>query len=435
MTFFSVIEMQERKWNHLVKKFLGPGAQLVGRSASSTQRRVYRKADSIFKIVLSPETHYKNTAQQEYLILRHISHIDCVPKPLFFETFGPVSVIALQEYRGEQIGQFGDAVSKYKASILAVIKALLSLNRNGLRHGDLHKDNLIFLSDGTTKILDYDQAVFTTPLKAFLGDFFGIGEFPAKRCALRFLLQLLLSKLPSPIRSYLRLGALVRRRRFRAGRPKLKASKTGADLSDIWNQAIVSAANSPGDRKSYYSLVYEGCIYQGERPWEVRWAPICNGIRFKGKRLLELGCNLGLLSCYALHAGALPGGIGVDHDPNIIKAAKEFARFAGVDVHFCILDFDEDHCWEDKIATEEFDIVSACSILQWVKDKNRMLSFLSRFPEVLYEGHDPMVNEIARLKRAGFSSISILTISERGRAVLLAQKDKISWSQANHDGF
>jgi len=422
MNFFSVIEKQEKKWGDLVDLYIGPGTQLVARSSSSAQRRVYKKARTIFKVVLSQEDIYENSAEEEYAILQSLKHIYCVPEPISLNLYENCSILSIQEYHGEHIGQFGDIVSRGKASAIAVVKGIFSLNRQCLRHGDIHINNFLFLPDGVIKILDYDQAVFTTPLNAFLGDFFGIGKNPAKKCALRLVAQLFLSKLPRCLRPNLCIGAFVRRWRFQRGHKELNSTQKDSELNYIWNQAMLSDANAPGNRTSYYSLAYEDSIYQGERPWELRWASISNAVNFKGKRLLELGCNLGLLSCYAQHAGALPGGIAVDCDPVIIPAAKKMAKFAGVDVRFRIYDFDKDNQWEDEIATNEFDIVSSLSVLEWLKEKDRFLTFLGHFPELLYEGHDSIAIEISRLNSVGFYNISIITVSERGRVVLFAKK-------------
>ena len=422
MTFFSVIDKQEKNWRDLVNLYIGPGAQLVARSSSSTQRRVYKKNQIIYKIILSRESFYQNTAEEEYEILQTLRHINCVPEPISLSSYENCSILSIQEYHGEHIGQFGDVVSCCKASFWAVVKGIFRLNRHGLRHGDIHIHNFLFLPNGVIKILDYDQAVFTTPLNAFLGDFFGIGQFPAKRTALRLLVQLFLSKLPPNLRPTIDVGAFFRRWRFQRVNKKLDSTHTDSELNYIWNQAMLSDANAPGNRKSYYSLAYDDIIYQGERPWELRWASISNAVDFKGKRLLELGCNLGLLSCYAQHAGALPGGVAVDCDPVIIRAAKKMAWLAKVDVDFHVQDFDSNSRWEDVIAPNKFDIVSVFSVLNWLQEKDRFLSFLGHFKELLYEGHDSVSIEISRLNCIGFYNISIITVSERGRVVLFAKK-------------
>jgi 2-polyprenyl-3-methyl-5-hydroxy-6-metoxy-1,4-benzoquinol methylase len=422
MSFFSVIDEQEKNWSNLVKSYIGPGAQLVALSASSTQRRVYKKDRTIFKIVLSKENFYENTAEEEYLILKKIKHIYCVPKPISCDTYENCSILSIKEYNGEQIGQIGDYVSRFKASVVVIAKGVFSLNRQGLRHGDIHIKNFLFLPSGEIKILDYDQAVFTTPLKAFLGDFLSIGKFPAKRCALRLFIQLLLSKLSPFLWPNLGIGAFIRRLRFKKDLKELNSTHSDSELKLIWNQAKLSDSNAPGNRTSYYSLVYDDVIHQGERPWELRWAPINKAVNFKGKRLLELGCNLGLLSCYAQHAGALSGGLGVDQDPIIVAAAQNLAKFAEKDVKFLIHDFDNDDRLENAIEINNFDIVSAFSVLKWLKEKDRFLALLSHFDELLYEGHDSLDVEFSRLNSIGFYNISIITISERGRVVLFAKK-------------
>jgi predicted Ser/Thr protein kinase len=424
MDFFKVIDEQEKKWQDLVDKYIGDNCQLVSCSSSSVQRRIYEKDQVIYKIVLTEENLYENSIQEEFEILHKLKHLKCTPNPISVDIYGECSILSIKKYHGEHISQFGDLVSRNKASIFAIAKAILALNFQGLRHGDIHIQNLLFLPSGAVKILDYDQAIFTTPLKAFWGDFVGIGKFPAKGCAMRLFVQLILSKLPSFLRRYLKIGAFVRRRRFEKSSKELSATDRGSNFAEIWRQAMVSDSNAPGNRICYYSLNYKDSIYLGERSWEVRWKKISEAVNFKGKKMLELGCNLGLLSCYAQYSGALPGGLAIDKDPKIISAARDMAQFASVNVRFQACDFDSEGRWEEEIDMREYDIVSALSVLNWLKDKNRFLTFLGCFHELLYEGHDSIAIEVSRLNSVGFCNISIVTVSERGRVVLLAKKIK-----------
>jgi hypothetical protein len=421
--FFSVIDQQEKEWKELENKCLESGVQLIARSNSSPNRRVYGNEKTIYKIVFAEESIYENSLKAEYKLLQELKHIYCVPEPINFCSYEDCSILSMKRYYGLKIGQFGDQVSRYKASCRDLIKAILVLNRKGLRHGDIHVDNLLFLPDGVVKILDYDQAVSTTPLNAFIGDFIGMGKYPAKRCVFRLFAQLVLARLPTYLRGYLfMISAFIHKWRFNKGQDTPSKTKTEVGLTKIWRQAMLSDANAPGKQVSYYSLVYGKSIYQGERPWEPRWAAINRTVDFKGKRLLELGCNLGLLSCYAQHAGALPGGMAIDCDPEILKAANKMADFTGAYVRFSLQNFDAEERWEDTIQDHEFDIVSALCTLKWLKEKDRFLGFLGRFPELLYEGHDSIAVEVSRLNGAGFCNISIVMVSERGRAVLLAKK-------------
>ena len=61
----------------------------------------------------------------------------------------------------------------------------------------------------------------------------------------------------------------------------------------------------------------------------------------------------------------------------------------------------------------------ALSVLHWVQDQGRLLAFLGRFDEVVFEGHDSSRIERARLREAGFTEIDLVDTSERGRPILL----------------
>ena len=68
------------------------------------------------------------------------------------------------------------------------------------------------------------------------------------------------------------------------------------------------------------------------------------------------------------------------------------------------------------------DVVFALSVLNWLDDKQRFVNFLSRFDEVIYEGHDPEEVEIERFRRVGFEQIVVRTSRDRHRAVLHCKK-------------
>jgi hypothetical protein len=70
-------------------------------------------------------------------------------------------------------------------------------------------------------------------------------------------------------------------------------------LAQAWEIAARSQASFPGLQLAYYSLDVAGINFPGERPWVQRWNSLRANVNFKGKRFLELGCNLGLLSIHA----------------------------------------------------------------------------------------------------------------------------------------
>ena len=86
------------------------------------------------------------------------------------------------------------------------------------------------------------------------------------------------------------------------------------------------------------------------------------------------------------------------------------------------IDFDDDPDWEAALAAFRPDVVFALSVAHWLRDQARLLAFLGRFDELIYEGHDSARTECRRLAAAGFEAIELACTSERGRPVLHCRK-------------
>lgn len=193
-------------------------------------------------------------------------------------------------------------------------------------------------------------------------------------------------------------------------------------LRDAWKTAQYSDANAPGQCVAYYSLDIDGYHFPGERPWIDRWEILKNITDYREKRILELGCNLGLLSCYLLKEEGVKSSLAVDHDPMILEAAKKVAKAFCVSLDYLQSNFDSMEHWEATLIGYKPDIVFALSVLNWVEDKNRFMRFLGQFSEVVFEGHDSIEIEFARFKQVGFDKIQLVNISERDRPILHCKK-------------
>jgi len=185
-----------------------------------------------------------------------------------------------------------------------------------------------------------------------------------------------------------------------------------------WQTAAGAEANQV--HICYYSMEFEGFLLPGERPWEPRWQLLQGVVSSKGARVLELGCNLGLLSTYALRNGAADA-FGVDIDETLLQAHSLLQQAFRVSYRTKHLDFDDQVPWEEELTAFRPTIVTALSVLHWVRDVPRFLRFLQRFDVLLYEGHDRDPVERARLAQAGFGDISLVGRSERNRSVFLAR--------------
>ncbi len=220
-------------------------------------------------------------------------------------------------------------------------------------------------------------------------------------------------------------GARLRDTRPTAPIAPLLPADAGQELRALdkaWRIAAASTASSPGEIIAYYSLEHQGVQFPGERPWAPRWQSLCNITNYAGKRVLELGCNMGLLSVFLLKKAAVSAALAVDCDRSILQAAGHVADAFGVRPEFMRIDFDQDADWEVVLTDFRPDIVFALSVLHWIRDKERFLAFLGRFDEIVYEGHDSTRTERQRLRRVGFSAIDLVATSERSRPILHCRK-------------
>ena len=169
-------------------------------------------------------------------------------------------------------------------------------------------------------------------------------------------------------------------------------------------------------------LEFGGLRFPGERAWAERWRCLSRITDYRGRRILDLGCNLGLLSIFLLKEAGAAAALAVDGDPLILEAAGKAAEAFAVRPEFRRIDFDRDAGWESALEAFRPDVVFALSLLNWVEDKARLLAFLGRFEELVFEGHDSAATERRRLRAAGFTRIELVATSERGRPVLHCRK-------------
>ena len=193
-------------------------------------------------------------------------------------------------------------------------------------------------------------------------------------------------------------------------------------VRDAWQIAQQSDANAPGLDLAYYALDVGGVHFPGERPWEQRWQVLRTITDFSGKRILELGCNMGLLATHLAKHSSPSAVMGTDIDEEILRSAEIVMRAYGVEGDLMRVDFDDEASWEEELEKFSPDIVFALNVVNWVKDKERLLRFLGRFSEVVVEGHDSYEVESLRLREVGFSQIRLVTISERGRPLIYGSK-------------
>lgn len=168
---------------------------------------------------------------------------------------------------------------------------------------------------------------------------------------------------------------------------------------------------------SYYSLNVNGRTFPGIRPFGLRWDMFKDLLDYTGKNILELGCCTALPSITLKKYREAGHVVAVDMADYRLLAAQLVAKAFEVSLDFRKLNLDNDNY--EKQLGYDFDVVFCMSLLNWVKDKNRLMAYLSHFKNVIFEGHEHPTVEIARFARYGFNNYKLLGVSDLGRSVIL----------------
>lgn len=404
-------------------------AKLLSVSRFDPGRRVYFYNGFVYKIVASE---YETTAAQrqqnlagEFAILKRCDGIVGIPRAFQYRQIKNIEVFVSEYVEGKTLAQLSVGFPRFYLLLGRLAILLFKISARGISHNDIRPNNVIVTDAGRVYLVDFDQATHVVFVQALIRNFLGIGVemSPIHGSMVSIWQKKTLKPAVRRVRRALRWmlgrgGSRVEELKplpDHAG-PKLRA------LHEAWVLAQTSDASSPGRLLAYYSLDVNSFHLPGERPWENRWDELRKLSDYEGKRVLELGCNMGLLSSYLLREEGVAAVCAVDADPIILAAAEKVAAAFELAPTFLQKNFDDQRPWENDLIAFRPDIVFALNVLNWVGDKDRFLTFLGNFREVIFEGHDSVEVETERLEKAGFRQVSVACYSERGRAVMHCMK-------------
>jgi predicted Ser/Thr protein kinase len=409
---------EEAGWDGVATAVLGGEAELVAVSRSVADSRIYRRGPRAAKI----RARHPHLAGSLLPFERQAQSLRSAGIDAESSSRDSWDVLTMPWLEGRTLhnAAAGRGLGVRITLARQLLGTLSRLHRAGLAHGDLHPDNVIVTTDGVA-LLDFDRAVPGRGARLWLDEFRARSTPEPTSPLWRLLVGLLFPKVRR-IRERLAGMRAARKPRARPPAhlaPDVAASEDLALLHRAWHLAKLS--NESGDSVAYYAFTYKGVHFRGDRPWALRWESIRRAVDFRGKRLVELGCNMGLLSSFARIHGA-SSAQGVDYDPQLVDAAKLVALALDSGAEFERVDLASSEPWEERIGSGE--IVSALSLMHWLSPdvQERVLRFLGKHREVLYEGHDPLEVETARLRRAGFTDVRVLATTERERVLLYGSR-------------
>jgi len=179
----------------------------------------------------------------------------------------------------------------------------------------------------------------------------------------------------------------------------------------------------------YYSLsLRDGTKLPGERPWHVRWNIIKKcGVNFNNKKILEFGCNMGLLSTHLCREFKPDRVIGFDKDDVIIDCANLVAEAFHVSPTFYNFKLvSGEGAWEDTLGYDN-DIVFLLSVFKYFKPatQDAIITFFkeSNYPTLIYEdGVKYAEPELQKFQDAGYNRVRKIGMSERNRPMYVVSK-------------
>ncbi len=223
-----------------------------------------------------------------------------------------------------------------------MIFSMLEQKNLGVCQGDFRKDNLLFNSNGVCYIIDYDQALFDERFKS-MGNVEYI-EWYARYMEERWR--------EYNLTDFYKWGGYNKEQIYGL------FNKSGS--FNLAGTTIFKEQITTNTRSGIYHSLRTGKLYvEGCRDLNPR-LKVLNSIEFrKGERVLDVGCNMGLLGHYLHDRGCRVTG--VDMDPKIVVGAKMVANILGKDITFAHHDMDE------KRITEDYDSICLFSVIHHVK--------------------------------------------------------------------
>lgn len=181
----------------------------------------------------------------------------------------------------------------------------------------------------------------------------------------------------------------------------------------------------------YHSINLGQKYFRGQRECNMRLSNV--DYDFKGKIVLDIGCNIGGM----LHSisDKIKHGVGIDNDHRLINAANRIKAFNGENIlAFYMFDIEKEplELIPDFMPSENIDIIFLLSVCMWLKDPEKLIGFCSKSSGLLLfetNGSDEQQSgQIAMLKKhyGSVKMVSEYSFDDEGqinRKLLLCEKN------------
>ena len=196
---------------------------------------------------------------------------------------------------------------------------------------------------------------------------------------------------------------------------KVKLWNSGIDMKFI--EQAWSMSTGGMDYKPYYSIIINGRSFEGERAWELRWVKFKEEIEWGGLKILDLGTCMGVVPAFLLKYCDLGSATAIDFNSHHIRATDLVRKaFRISKERMRIVQIDLDNSNYEEILGYDYDVIFCLSFLRWIKDKDRLLKYLSNFKNIILEAHDLDGDVVTTFKEIGFITHKLLGESRIGKS-------------------
>lgn len=307
------------------------------------------------KIQLFKLDRKRNSIREEYDILKRLNEKGCqtCPEVVSLESIAKDDLIKildedLSEYVSRlSAGSFDVMIQKYvqsddiEYSLSDVLLSMIEQKMLGVYQGDIKKDNIRFdAARSLCVFVDYDQAITLSEpqVKLSIPDFLTFCDDFDK--------------------SQYGFGDWLRH--FPRFEPQDCHDALFEDMLDLSSTTIMNKQVTTNSESGIYHSINGPYVYaSGSRTLGER-AYALDDVDFKqGEKVLDVGCNMGLLSSYLYERGC--DVTGVDNDPRIVVLAKVVSNIIGKNIKYQHLDLDE------ADALDDFDTIFLFSVFHHTK--------------------------------------------------------------------
>lgn len=154
-------------------------------------------------------------------------------------------------------------------------------------------------------------------------------------------------------------------------------------------EKIVRDAQFPYHKRKVQYQSIPGEDMPGIRDMDYRFKFMyLDDVDFTDKRVLDIGCSLGVIGEYVVGRGAL-NYVGLEYNPETVEAANEYLRAKGIQASKAnVYQYDVSKGIDSSLGSEAYDYVFALSIIKHV-DKDKLFEIIREYTgkTCWFEGH------------------------------------------------